>query len=92
MDGIMSETETPKGTIWYPNQRVLRTIATRIVAGVPTLVAIIGIVAAAWPYEWLIATSALSVLVQTTLTKIITLPAVDAWLKAHTPIGSAPRA
>ena len=88
----MAEHAAEGGTIWFPNQRVLRTIATRIVAGVPTLVAIIGIVAGAWPYEWLIATSALSVLVQTTLTKIITLPAVDAWLKANTPIGSTPRA
>lgn len=79
-------------TIWFPNQRVLRTIATRLVSGVPTLVAIVGILAAQWPVEWLVATAAAGVTIQAALTKIIALPQVNAWLTAHTPIGSEPKA
>lgn len=77
--------------IWYPNQRVLRTLATRIVAGAPVGVSIIGITAAQWPVGWLVAASATAASIQLVLTKIIALPAVDAWLSANTPIGSTPQ-
>lgn len=81
---------TPK--IWFPNQRVLRTLATRVISGIPTVVAVIGILAAQWPVEWLVATAAASVTIQLVLTKIITLPGVNSWLIEKTPLGSEPRA
>jgi hypothetical protein len=78
-------------SIWFPNQRVLRTLATRIVSGIPTGVAIVGILAAQWPAQWLVLTATFGIGVQTALTKIIALPGVNAWLTANTPIGSEPR-
>lgn len=79
-----------KPTIWYPNQRVIRTVATRLVSGIPTGVAIVGILAAQWPAEWLVATAAAGIAIQTALTKIIALPGVNAWLTENTAIGSEP--
>ena len=81
----------PNQKIWFPNQRVLRTLATRIISGVPTVVAVIGILAAQWPVQWFVATSVASVTIQTVLTKIIALPGVNAWLIEKTPLGSEPR-
>lgn len=77
-------------TIWYPNQRVLRTIVQAVVAAVPTIVAIVGILADQWPAQWLVATSAAAVAIQGVLARIMALPGVDAWLTGIG-LGSAPK-
>lgn len=86
----MGKHRTPPSLIWYPNQRVIRTVLSRLVAGIPTGVAIIGIVAAHWPAEWLLAAAAASISLQGLVTKIMAVPAVNAWLTG-VGAGSVPR-
>jgi hypothetical protein len=65
--------------VWYPNQRVI-----------PTVVAIVGILAAQWPAEWLVGTLAASVAIQGVLAKIMAVPGVNEWLTGLG-AGSVPR-
>lgn len=71
---------TAPAPIWYPNQRVIRSTIQAIVGAVPTVVAIIGIIAAQWPSEWLVVTLGVGVAIQAVLTKIMALPGVNDWL------------
>ncbi|OJX73982.1 hypothetical protein [Leifsonia sp. 71-9] len=77
--------------IGSPHQRVIRTVVQAVIAGVPTIVAIIGVVADQWPAEWLVATARTAVAIQGVLARIMAIPAVDAWLTGLG-LGSAPRA
>jgi hypothetical protein len=77
--------------IGSPHQRVIRTVVQAVIAGVPTVVAIIGVVADQWPAEWLVATAGIAVAIQGVLARIMAIPAVDAWL-TRLGLGSAPRA
>lgn len=74
-----------------PHQRVIRTVVQAVIAGVPTIVAIIGVVADQWPAEWLVATAGIAVAIQGVLARIMAIPTVDAWLTGLG-LGSAPRA
>ncbi|MFJ3489099.1 hypothetical protein [Leifsonia aquatica] len=76
--------------IGSPHQRVIRTVVQAVIAGVPTVVAIIGVVADQWPAEWLVATAGVAVAIQGALARIMAIPAVDAWLTGLG-LGSAPR-
>lgn len=87
----MSKHSTVAATIWFPNQRVLRTIVQAVIAAVPTVVAIIGILADQWPAQWLVVTSAAAVAIQGVLARIMALPGVDAWLTGIG-LGAAPKA
>jgi len=77
--------------IGSPHQRVIRTVVQAVIAGVPTVVAIVGVVADQWPAEWLVATAGIAVAIQGLLARIMAIPAVDAWL-TWLGLGSAPRA
>ena len=83
-------TETP--TIWYKGQRIARTVFQAILAGLPVLVAVLGVIAGFWSPEWLVATLAGSVAVQGWLAKIMANETVNAWLIAHSWLGSEPKA
>lgn len=76
--------------IGSPHQRVIRTVVQAVIAGVPTVVAIIGVVADQWPAEWLVATAGIAVAIQGVLARIMAIPAVDGWLTGLG-LGSAPR-
>lgn len=78
------------GGIGSPHQRVLRTVVQAVVAGVPTAVAIIGVVADQWPAEWLVAAAGIAVAIQGVLARIMAIRAVDAWLTT-VGLGAAPR-
>ena len=77
--------------IGSPHQRVIRTVVQAVIAGVPTIVAIIGVVADQWPAEWLGAPARTAGAIQGVLARIMAIPAVDAWLTGLG-LGSAPRA
>ncbi|WP_162819107.1 hypothetical protein [Leifsonia aquatica] len=76
--------------IGSPHQRVVRTVVQAVIAGVPTIVAIIGVVADQWPAEWLVAAAGVAVAIQGALARIMAIPDVDAWLTG-VGLGSAPR-
>ena len=78
------------GGIGSPHQRVLRTVVQAAIAAVPTVVAIIGVVADQWPAEWLVATAGIAVAVQGLLARIMAIPGVDAWLTGLG-LGAAPK-
>lgn len=66
--------------IWFPNQRVIRTVIQGVIGALPTVVAIVGILNDTWPATWLAATLALGVAIQGALAKIMALPGVNDWL------------
>lgn len=76
--------------IGSPHQRVIRTVVQAIIAGVPTVVAIIGVVADQWPAEWLVAAAGIAVAIQGALARIMAIPGVDAWLTGLG-LGATPR-
>lgn len=66
--------------IWFPNQRVIRTVIQGVIGALPTVVAIIGILDDTWPAEWLAASLGLGVAIQGVLAKVMALPGVNDWL------------
>ncbi|NQX26824.1 hypothetical protein HQQ81_05595 [Microbacteriaceae bacterium VKM Ac-2854] len=80
--------ETPR--IWYPNQRVIRTVFTAVVGLVPVVAIVLGILADQWPAEWLVAAAGASLSVQAVLTKVMANETVNAWLIRYTFLGSQP--
>lgn len=66
--------------IWYPNQRVIRSVIQGVISSIPTIIAIIGIVNDTWPAEWLAATLTLGLAIQGALARIMSLPGVNDWL------------
>lgn len=77
--------------IWYKNQRAIRTIIQAVVGAVPAVVALIGILADAWPSEWLTGALAVGVAIQGVLARIMANETINAWLIKYTPFGSAPQ-
>ena len=86
----MTTSETTP-TIWHKGQRVARTVFQAVVAGLPVFVAVLGVIAGAWSPEWLVATLAVSVAIQGWLAKIMANETVNAWLVAHSWLGSEPK-
>ncbi|WP_223690120.1 hypothetical protein [Leifsonia poae] len=86
----MSKHTAVSGAIWFPNQRVIRTVLSGIIAAIPTLVVIAGVLADQWPVQWLLATVAALVAIQGVLTRVMAIPGVNAWLTGLG-AGSAPR-
>lgn len=71
-------------------QRVIRTLVQVSIAAMPSVVAIIGVLADQWPAQWLVATAAIALAVQGALVRIMAVPGVDAWL-TRIGLGSEPR-
>lgn len=83
------ELEQPK--IWYPNQRVIRTVVTALIGLVAPLVAVLGILFQAWPLPWLGAALGFMIVVQGVVAKLMANEAINAWLIANSWIGSEPK-
>ena len=66
--------------VWYPNQRVIRTVIQGVIGALPTVVAIVGILNDTWPAEWLAATLGLGIAIQGVLAKVMALPGVNDFL------------
>lgn len=72
-------------------QRVIRTVVQATLAALPSVVAIVGVLADRWPVEWLVVTAAVAVAIQGALARIMAIPDIDAWLTGIG-LGSVPRA
>jgi hypothetical protein len=75
--------------IWYPWQRAARTAFTTILTILPIIPQIIAIIQGEWAAEWLTAVSVQAVLINTALTRIIAIPAVNTFL-TKIGLGSVP--
>lgn len=84
----METTEVPP--IWYKGQRVLRTLFTTVLTVLPLIPQVVQIVQGQWSAEWLTPVAIQAVAINTALTAIIALPAVNAFL-AKIGLGSVPR-
>ena len=80
-------TEVPP--IWYPWQRVLRTAFTTILTVLPLIPQVIAIIQGQWEAEWLTAVGVQAVAINTALTRIIAIPAVNTLL-TKIGLGSVP--
>ena len=80
-------TEVPP--IWYPWQRVLRTAFTTILTVLPLIPQVIAIIQGQWEAEWLTAVGVQAVAINTALTRIIAIPAVNTFL-TKIGLGSVP--
>lgn len=74
----------------YPGQRVLRTAFTTVLTLLPIVPQIIAIIQGQWSAEFLSVVAVQAVAINTALTGIIAIPAVNAWL-TKLGLGSAPR-
>lgn len=81
-------TEAPD--IWYKWQRVARTAFTTILTLLPLIPQVIAIIQGEWGAEWLTAISIQAVAINSALTRIIAIPAVNTFL-THIGLGSVPR-
>lgn len=81
-------TEAPP--IWYRTQRVLRTAFTTVLTALPLVPQIIAIIQGQWDAEWLTAIGVQAVAINSALTAIIAIPAVNNWL-TKIGLGSVPR-
>ena len=66
--------------IWYPWQRALRTAFTTILTVLPLVPQVIAIIQGQWEAEWLTAIGVQAVAINTALTRIIAIPAVNTFL------------
>lgn len=80
-------TEVPP--IWYPWQRALRTAFTTILTVLPLVPQVIAIIQGEWDAEWLTAVGVQAVAINTVLTRIIAIPAVNTFL-TKIGLGSVP--
>lgn len=87
----MNEHIQAEPTIWYKNQRLYRTLFQAVIGAVPVVVALLAILNDAFPAEWLAYALGLSVAVQGVLAKIMANDVINAWLTAHTFLGSEPK-
>ena len=84
----MSDNTVPK--IWFAHKRVIRTAFTSILTILPLIPQIIAIIQGQWDAEWLTAIAAQAVAINSVLTAIIAIPAVNAFL-TKLGLGSVPR-
>lgn len=80
--------ETPE--IWFKGQRVLRTAFTTILTALPIIPQIVAIVQGQWSAEWLTPVAIQAVAINSALTAIIAIPAVNNFL-TKIGLGSVPR-
>lgn len=80
-------TEVPP--IWYKWQRVARTAFTTILTLLPIIPQVIAIVQGEWDAEWLTAVAVQAVAINSALTRIIAIPAINNWL-TKIGLGSVP--
>lgn len=90
------------GDIWFKNQRVWR---TALAVGIPAAIALVAILPEviqavlaemgeslpAGLRLWLAGTAALITALAATISRVMAIPGVDAWLRRWTPFGSAPK-
>jgi len=77
--------------IWYKGQRVLRTALTTALTVLPLIPQVIAIVQGEWSAEWLTGIAVQAVAINSALTRIIAIPAVNGWLTTIG-LGSVPKA
>lgn len=63
--------------IWFKGQRVLRTAFTTALTLLPIIPQVIAIVQGEWGAEWLTAVSAQAIAINSALTRIIAIPAIN---------------
>lgn len=83
----MSST-TPK--IWFKSKRVLRTAFTTVLTLLPIVPQVIQIIQGQWDAEFLTVIGVQAVAINTALTGIIAIPAVNHWL-TKIGLGSVPK-
>ena len=76
--------------IWFKGQRILRTAFTTILTALPLIPQIIAIVQGEWDAEWLTAIGVQAVAINSALTGIIAIPAVNSFL-TYIGLGSVPK-
>lgn len=76
--------------IWYSRQRVFRTALTTALTLLPIIPQVVQIVQGQWDAQWLTWVSIQAVAINAALTKLIAIPAVNAWL-THIGLGSVPK-
>lgn len=76
--------------IWYRSKRVLRTAFTTILTVLPLIPQVIAIIQGQWSAEWLGPIAVQAVAINSALTGIIAIPAVNTWL-THIGLGSVPK-
>lgn len=75
--------------IWYPWMRVARTAFTTVLTILPLIPQVIAIVQGQWEAEWLTAVAVQAVAINSALTRIIAIPAVNTFL-TKIGLGSVP--
>lgn len=75
--------------IWFPNQRAWRTAFTTALTVLPLVPQVIAIVQGQWGAEWLSGVAVQAVAINTALTRIIAIPAINDWL-TKVGLGSVP--
>lgn len=75
--------------IWFPNQRAWRTAFTTFLTVLPLVPQVIAIVQGQWGAEWLSGVAVQAVAINTALTRIIAIPAINDWL-TKVGLGSVP--
>lgn len=76
--------------IWFKSKRVLRTAFTTILTVLPLIPQVIQIIQGQWEAEWMTAIGVQAVAINTALTGIIAIPAVNQWL-TKIGLGSVPK-
>lgn len=76
--------------IWYKRQRVLRTAFTTVLTVLPIVPQIVAIVQGQWASEWLTPVAVQAVAINSALTGIIAIPAVNTFL-TKIGLGSVPK-
>jgi len=76
--------------IWYKGQRVLRTLFTTVLTVLPLVPQVVAIVQGQWSADWLTGVAVQAVAINSALTAIIALPAVNTFL-TRIGLGSVPK-
>jgi len=91
--------------VWFPNQRVVRTVLQSVAGFVLAAVALFAAIAVFAPgilaeleailppaaYAWLVGFIAVCAAISGALSKLMAVPGVNAWLISHSPFGTAPQ-
>ena len=91
--------------VWFPNQRVVRTVLQSVAGIVLAAVALFAAIAVFAPgilaeleailpptaYAWLVGFIAVCAAISGALSKLMAIPGVNAWLISHSPFGTAPQ-
>jgi len=76
-------------TIWYKGKRVLRTAFATLITLLPIAPQVLAIVNEQWNSEFLVLVGVQAVLINSAVTRIMAIPAVNAWL-IKVGLGSVP--